>query len=1087
MDTASGSGLPQAAARAEAPLAAVPVQLARAFSVIVVDWDGTAVRDRHEDASALRARIRALLARGVDVVIVTGTHLLNITRQLGLEGGALPEGRLFAATNRGSELYGFDGDARPERLWMRQATDLEDRLLDRVADRLKRELEARTGLSISVVSNRMNRRKIDLIATPEWSDPPKARLADLEAAVEARLAGAGLAGGLAEALAWARRIVDEEGFGQARLTSDVKHIEIGLTDKGDAMAWVMDHLVPARALAAQDVLVGGDEFGPIAGMPGSDAKMAVASATGATFVSVGPEPGGVPKGVLHLGGGPARFGELLADQATRARPALPAVFVPTLDAAWCLTEPGHDPMLERTIAARLALGNGYAGHRAGLGESADARGETLVAGVYNPGSDGVPELVVAPSWHGWRLELVGEPLQLEAGEILSHRRMLDLRRGVLLRAWRHRTPMGRVVRLMEARWLSMADRHAFMQQLFVVPENFSGEVRLVAELDGHVRNEDGRVHLRPSRTSAMPVPLLAMHTDTTDIALAYACAVDTPCAAEPSTEVEPGRIVMTWRRNLRLGEPLELHRATAVYTSRDVADPVAAARRHAGELRKTGTAANAIAHARAWRSLWNAADVQVEGDPAAQRALRFALYHLLAAANPDDRRVSVPARGLTGQAYRGHVFWDTDAYILPFYVHAHPAAARALVGYRHHTLEAARTRARALGYRGALHAWESADTGADETPSTAIGPGGGTLLIRTGRMEHHIEAAVGHAVWHYWQSTGDDVFFREAGAELLLEGARFWASRAEPDARGRWHVRHVIGPDEYHEDVDDNAYTNVMAAWLLRRGGDAARALEATDGAAWRALSRRLALSASELAAWEAIAAGMVDGFDPETGLYEQFAGFYALTQLDLSAYPRPGTPVDLLLGHEVVQGAQVIKQADVVMLMHMLEPCFPLGVRRANYRYYEPRTAHGSSLSPGAHAYVAARIGDLAEAMRQFRLAASIDLDDRWGNAAGGVHMAAFGCLWQTVAHGFAGAMPMAEGLRLAPSLPPTWRSLTLPLQYREWRLRLRAEPLALTLSIDGPRAMPVWLGEQPPRWLVAGTHRATRLEGAWRWQPPT
>ena len=213
----------------------------------------------------------------------------------------------------------------------------------------------------------------------------------------------------------------------------------------------------------------------------------------------------------------------------------------------------------------------------------------------------------------------------------------------------------------------------------------------------------------------------------------------------------------------------------------------------------------------------------IEGDDESQRALRFAVYHLTSAANPEDDRVSIGARALTGDAYLGHVFWDTEIYLLPFYTAVWPEAARALLMYRFHTLPGARAKAAHFGFKGALYAWESADTGTETTPERVVVSDGTVVDILTGQMEHHISADVAYAVWQYWRATGDDDFFLRAGAEILLETARFWASRAVAEADGRRHIRHVIGPDEYHEDVDDNAFTNVMARWNI------ARALEAVD------------------------------------------------------------------------------------------------------------------------------------------------------------------------------------------------------------------------------------------------------------------
>ena len=336
-------------------------------------------------------------------------------------------------------------------------------------------------------------------------------------------------------------------------------------------------------------------------------------------------------------------------------------------------------------------------------------------------------------------------------------------------------------------------------------------------------------------------------------------------------------------------------------------------------------------HRDAWLARWKASDLRVEGDPAAQRALRFAIYHLSSAANPDDDRVSIGARGLTGAAYKGHVFWDTDIFMLPFFILTYPEAARALVMYRYHTLSGARAKAARLGYRGALYAWESADTGEEMTPPFVVAPDGEIVRILTGEQEHHISADVAFGVWKYWEATGDERFLVDAGAEILIETARFWASRAEREEDGRYHIRGVIGPDEYHETVDDNAYTNGLAQWNLEIGEGSYEARSAQRWPEqWRALSRRLGLEAEEPRRWLQVARELYTGFDERTGLFEQFRGYFGLEDIDLAAFAPRTAPMDVLLGRERIQRSKIIKQADVVMLLHLLwERLPPRSARR--------------------------------------------------------------------------------------------------------------------------------------------------------------
>ena len=277
--------------------------------------------------------------------------------------------------------------------------------------------------------------------------------------------------------------------------------------------------------------------------------------------------------------------------------------------------------------------------------------------------------------------------------------------------------------------------------------------------------------------------------------------------------------------------------------------------------------------------------------------MRFALYHLNSAANPADERVSIGARALTGDDYHGHVFWDTEIFLLPFYVLTWPEAARALLMYRFHTLDGAREKAAALGWRGALYAWESTDTGAEMTPEQAIGPDRKVIAILCGKQEQHISADVAYAVWQYWQATGDEGFLLDAGAEILLETGRFWSSRARLEADGRHHIRGVIGPDEYHEHIDDNAFTNVMARWNIRRALEVAALLRERWPERWALLAGRLGVDDSELEQWSRVAETMATGLDPVTGLFEQFASYFTLEDVDLADYAGRSVPMDVVLG----------------------------------------------------------------------------------------------------------------------------------------------------------------------------------------------
>jgi kojibiose phosphorylase len=751
---------------------------------------------------------------------------------------------------------------------------------------------------------------------------------------------------------------------------------------------------------------------------------------------------------------------------------------PTSDRGWLLVEEGFTSVREHEIESTFAVANGYVGARASLEEgSRVSQPGTFLAGIYvdDPVSTLGPALAVLPDWAHLQITADGDRLSIESGRVLEHRRVLDLRQGVLWREWRQQDVRGRITRARFLRLASLADRHVLLQSVAVTLEDYSGRIELVGGFTAPA-GEDGHAPLTVTRDSAT----IAVR-GTTSVAIVAGSAPRSD--AVPSGEDRPSdQVRERWSYEAGPGATVRLDRVVAVYTSRDVADPGGAARVHVAGIQERGVPKLVRAHVDAWSRRWVAAEVQIAGDDEAQRSLRFAVYHLVAAANPAETHASIGARGLTGDAYHGHVFWDTEIYMLPFYVFTDPAAARALLMYRYHTLGAARRKANAHGYAGALYAWESADTGEETTPRAVVAPDGRVVPILTGEQEHHISADVAYAVWQYWRATGDDDFMVDAGADILVETARFWTSRARMEADGHAHIRGVIGPDEYHETIDDNAYTNVMACSNLARAADAVIMLQHERPSDWKRLSARLDLQEDEPDAWRRIAAALVTGFHPDTGLFEQFEGYFSLEEVDVLWHRSCSMPIDVCLGPEWTRRSKAIKQADVVALSALLWDEWPRAVHEANFKYYEPRTAHGSSLSPALYALVAARLGDGALARSYLRQAGEIDLANYMGNAAGGVHMGALGGLWQAVVLGVAGVRVREDGIALDPHLPPGWTELRCSVQWRGRVLRLTfaADPLRIDVGVDGSGELTLALVEGPACRGRAGRRYALRREGA-------
>ncbi len=960
---------------------ALPDELDRRFEALIFDWDGTAVPDRATDASDLRAAVESACLLGLDLAVVSGTHVGNIDGQL----CARPHGpgELHLLLNRGSEVFRATAEG-VELLARRTASEAQDRALDRAAALTVQRLGAH-GLEARIVSQRLNRRKIDLIPTPEWAEPPKARIAELLAAVQARLREHAL-DGLPAAVELGRAAAAEAGLSDACVTSDAKHIEIGLTDKSDSARWCFEHLW-LRGIAAEQVLIVGDELGALGGLRGSDSMLLIDDAAGATVASVGVEPAGVPDGVLALGGGPAAFVRLLHRQLSlRRRGALPIV---SSDPRWTLRIEGVEHERERARESLLTLADGRLGTRGSVlvphGGSTPA---VLMAGIYR-GHGEISELQPAPLWNRFA------PLSPDPSGGLQHR-VLDLHAGVL-----RQEVSGEMQAL---QFSSLAEPGLAVLRTLAPRATLEGSPPLVSPPHVHAeRLEDGAV-----------------------IRIAVATGVLEAAAVQSIS----GQ-----------GQEAALERVAA-YVATTAGDSSKPALRRARRAIKAGRERLLSDHRRAWAGRWDTADVRIDGDPQLQLGVRVALFHLMACAG-DQGEAAVGARGLSGRGYRGHVFWDSDVFVLPFLAATHPPAARAILEYRIRRLPAAQAAARAAGRAGARFAWESAASGEDVTPRAARDRAGRRVAIYTGQREEHIVADVAWAAGCYIDWTGDRAFREGPGGRLFVETARYWASRAERDSDGSAHIRGVIGPDEYHELVDDNAYTNVMARWNLRRAF-----AETTDAV----------LDRAERAAWLDLADALVDGYRAESGLYEQFAGFFELEPLVISEIaPRRPIAADLLLSPERVHRAQVVKQADVLMLHHLLPDEVQAGSLAANLAFYEPRTAHASSLSPGVHAALFARAGRLAQAREFLELATRIDLDDVSGSTASGVHIAAMGSVWQALALGFAGARPREGMLELDPRIAPEWSLLELRLRFRAAQLKVGVSADAVEVSSDRPTLLSV------------------------------
>ena len=656
------------------------------------------------------------------------------------------------------------------------------------------------------------------------------------------------------------------------------------------------------------------------------------------------------------------------------------------------------------------------------------------------------ELANAPDWLPFELLVQGERFGMDRGELLDYRRTLDLRRGLLRREVCWRSPAGHTVDIRIERFASLAAPHVLAIRYQVTPLDFDGSLEFRASINGRVDN-DGYVHWDwVDQVDEYGLVWLHSRTRRSGMELGQAALLTVSGSDKVTERVMDCQNCPTMVAvcQAEQGRTITAEKLVTIYSSREREDVCQAAVDKLDALLDShlGYEELLVAHEAAWAEMWAASDVIIEGDDTAQRAVRYNLFQLLIAAPRDDDRVSIPGRTLSGFGYRGHVFWDTDIFMLSLFTFTQPQLARNLLLYRYHTLPAARRKARANGYEGAQYAWESALTGDETTPRWVPGPDGELVRIWTGDIQLHISADVAYAVWRYWQVTDDDEFMHDYGAEIILDTAVFWGSRAEYNVqRDRYEINDVIGPDENHEHVNNNVFTNRMAQWHLETALETLAWLRREHPDRAVELEEQLDLSPERLAHWADIIGCLRILHDPETGLMQQFEGFFGLEDIDWRVLEPRSQSVQSLLGIKRTNQVQALKQPDVLMLLYLLGDRYDLETKRVNWDYYEPRTdhTHGSSLGPAIHAILACELDMPEVAYKHFMRAALSDLEDARGNAADGIHGASAGGVWQALVFGFAGLRLTADGYTLNPKLPASWRRLAF--SFRRHGLEVRVD----------------------------------------------
>ncbi len=710
-----------------------------------------------------------------------------------------------------------------------------------------------------------------------------------------------------------------------------------------------------------------------------------------------------------------------------------------------LTEPTFSPHSLNKYASLMTLGNGYMGIRASHEEAytLQTRGMYLAGLYHRAGKGEINELVNLPDIVGVEITLNGEIFSLTSGAIEHWQRELDFASGELRRTLTWRAPGGARFTIESRRFASAQKLQLFAMEVTITPLDADASIVISTGIDATITNH-GRQHLDETQVRVFGQHLLqgiyTTQDNRSDIAISSYCDVDGD--AQRCFTAKERRLLQHNSVQAKAGQRVTLTKmswidwTTERHTSYETWGRQSL--RHLEACVQQGYDALLAESTANWQEWWQGRRVQVNSsDEADQRALDFALYHLRVMTPEHDERSSIAAKGLTGEGYKGHIFWDTEVFLLPFHLFTEPKTARSLLRYRWHNLPGAREKARRNGWQGALFPWESARSGEEETPEFAA------INIRTGlrqkvasaQAEHHLVADIAWAVINYWHATGDMQFMSREGMALLLETAKFWISRAVM-VNKRLEIHDVIGPDEYTEHVNNNAFTNYMAGYNVEQALHFARQLGCSD----ETFIHRAEHFLQHL--WR-----------PEVqqdGVLPQDDSFLSKPAIDLSKYKVKAGKQTILLDYSraEVNEMQILKQADVVMLTYMLPEQFSPQTCLANLRFYEPRTIHDSSLSKAIHGIVAARCGDSAQGYRFWREGAQIDLGDDPHSCDDGIHAAATGAIWLGAIQGFAGVSVRHGELHLDPALPEHWQTLTFPLRWQgiDLQITLNATEIHIT-----------------------------------------
>lgn len=720
-----------------------------------------------------------------------------------------------------------------------------------------------------------------------------------------------------------------------------------------------------------------------------------------------------------------------------------------VNSAWILKEKKFNENLLGKCESIFCLGNGYMGLRSATEERyINETRDLLIAGTYNKANrDEVTELPNAPDLIGVELSFNGERFSLANGTILSYERSLNMKNGELNRRILWISPKGIKIELLFKRMVSMDNLHLIAQKIQIKAVNTPVHLSIKAGIDGTMTNH-GVTHFVETEKRFYENKYM-QYVGTTvqsQVGVVLTTALIFKYGEEPDVLGKIGmsrrKIYCDYEVDCERGQMVTIEKISEVCTTLDRETEEMDLRQlqkyALGLLKddlKTGYEELLEKSGKIWnREVWTNIPIKIESDEVMdQAAIYFAQYHLAIMTPRHDERCSIGAKGLSGEGYKGHIFWDTDIFILPYYNFSMPETARKLELYRYANLNAARQKAASGNYEGAQYPWETAGI-LDGEVTPRFGDAdiitGLPQTIWTGKIEQHITADVIYGVWQYYQVTKDCQFMENCGYEMIFETARFWNSRLEEGIDHKYHINDVIGPDEYKEHVNDNAYTNYMAYWNMERAIECYRQLENKKAEVLRQLEHKIGVSEIYRQCKEKIHKIYLPQPDTQE-IIDQDTAYRSLKEIDLTKYKEQDYVLGIYKDYNArqINEIQVSKQADVLLTFFLLEEYFTLEQKRANWDYYEKKTLHDSSLSLSTHCIIANDLTLTDRAYQMFEKLINTDLGENGKSSDDGIHGASMGGIWKAVVFGFGGIRLIRGKLRINPLLPQKWKRLVFPM----------------------------------------------------------